>query len=264
MARKPRVDIPGFHHVFNRGTGRSKIYKSSEDKEMFLEILCKACKTYQVTLHDYCLIDNHYHLLIETSSENLSLFMRKINADYAIYFNKKYKRAGHLWQGRYSSWYIEDPDYLSATFRFIEHHPIKAKHGQTIGEYPYTLLAALFQKQGGLVPCTAGSKLNAEVNDKEALERLKTPLSRQEIKVLKTWQKNPVTADGKRPRQTKTISLHSLFKACTELPKRNEAILRALENGYTQGEVARYIGISSAMVSKIFRRSNSTVQSGIN
>jgi REP element-mobilizing transposase RayT len=78
-------------------------YKCDEDKDKYLEILCKACRTYKVNVHDYCLMDNHYHLLIETTSENLSLFMRQINSNYAIYFNKKYKRTGHLWQGRYKS-----------------------------------------------------------------------------------------------------------------------------------------------------------------
>ena len=88
MARRPRLDLAGFHHVVNRGVERRKIYKSSEDKDKFLAILCKACKIYKVNVHDYCLMDNHYHLFIETTSENLSLFMRQINANYAIYFFK--------------------------------------------------------------------------------------------------------------------------------------------------------------------------------
>jgi len=73
MARRPRIDIAGFHHIINRGVARGNIYKNSEDKKKFLEILCKACKIYKVNVHDYCLMDNHYHLLIETTSSNLSL-----------------------------------------------------------------------------------------------------------------------------------------------------------------------------------------------
>ena len=72
--------MAGFHHVVNRGIERSNVYRLDRDKEKFLEILCKACNTYKVNVHDYCLMDNHYHILIETTSENLSLFMRQINS----------------------------------------------------------------------------------------------------------------------------------------------------------------------------------------
>jgi len=88
MARRPRLDFAGFHHIVNRGVARGYVYKSSIDKDKFLEILCKACRDYRVNVHDYCLMDNHYHLLIETTSQNLSLFMRQINSNYAIYFEK--------------------------------------------------------------------------------------------------------------------------------------------------------------------------------
>ena len=80
MARRPRLNMAGFHHIVNRGVARDNVYKCDVDKEKYLEILCKACKTYKVNVHDYCLMDNHYHLLIETTSENLSLFMRQINS----------------------------------------------------------------------------------------------------------------------------------------------------------------------------------------
>lgn len=116
MPRRPRLDMAGFHHIVNRGVAKDNVYKCDKDKEKYLEILCKACKIYKVNLHDYCLMDNHYHLLVETTSENLSLFIRQINSNYAIYFNKKYKRTGHLWQGRYKSWYIIDAKYLYDLF----------------------------------------------------------------------------------------------------------------------------------------------------
>ena len=142
MVRRPRLDLIGFHHVVNRGVAKRKIYIFDEDKDKFLEILCKACKIYKVNVHDYCLMNNHYHIFIETTSENLSLFMRQINGNYAIYFNKKYKRVGHLWQGRYKSWYVVNEAYFYSIFRYIEHNPIKARMIKNVGEYPYTLLLA--------------------------------------------------------------------------------------------------------------------------
>ena len=159
MARRPRLDMAGFHHIVNRGVARDNVYKCDEDKEKYLEILCKACKTYRVNVHDYCLMDNHYHLLIETTSENLSLFMRQINSNYAIYFNKKYKRTGHLWQGRYKSWYIVKEEYLYDLYRYIEHNPIEAKITQKIGEYPFTLLATVLRDDLEIIPCAKHSQI---------------------------------------------------------------------------------------------------------
>ncbi|MFA5214415.1 transposase [Sulfuricurvum sp.] len=106
MARRPRLDMTGYHHVVNRGVARSNIFTSSSDKDKFLQILCKVCKLYDIIVHDYCLMGNHYHLLLETKQENLSLLMRQVNSYYAIYFNKKENRVGHLWQGRFRSWYV--------------------------------------------------------------------------------------------------------------------------------------------------------------
>ncbi len=76
MPRRPRIDLAGYHHIINRGVNRSDIFKSDEDYEMFLKIVCKACRAYRVILHDYCLMSNHFHLLIETELENLSLFIK--------------------------------------------------------------------------------------------------------------------------------------------------------------------------------------------
>jgi len=117
MARKPRVDFIGFHHVANQGMHNNKILATIIEKNRFLEIVCKACNTYDITLHDYCLMDNHYHLLLETRRENLSFFMRQINGSYAIYFNRKQDRSGPLWLGRYKSWHIIHEEYLDYTIK---------------------------------------------------------------------------------------------------------------------------------------------------
>ena len=103
MPTRPRIDLAGYHHIINRGVNRCDVFNTSTDKEMFLKIFNKTAQIHHVTLHDYCLMDNHYHLLIETQKENLATFMRIVNANYAQYFNKRYQRSGHLWQDRYKS-----------------------------------------------------------------------------------------------------------------------------------------------------------------
>jgi len=93
MPTRLRVDLAGYHHVINRGVNHCDIFNSDDDKEMFLQIINKSATLHKVTLHDYCLMDNHYHLLIETQKENLSTFMRIVNANYAKYFNKSINAA---------------------------------------------------------------------------------------------------------------------------------------------------------------------------
>ncbi|MEA3417985.1 MAG: transposase [Campylobacterota bacterium] len=253
MPRKPRLDLAGFHHIVNRGVARAKVYKSSEDKEKFLEILCKACRIYKVNVHDYSLMDNHYHLLIETSSENLSLFMRQVSSNYAIYFNKKHKRTGHLWQGRYKSWYIFNEEYLYMLFRYIEHNPINAKMTQRIGEYPFTLLAALLNKNQELISCAKHSKLKKEYHYESIQEMLSRPLSKKEQKELEAEQKKKIVQTEHEFRQEKDKMLAQHFEKAKDLTARNLAIMSALDDGYKQAEIARYLSVSTSMISKIFR-----------
>jgi len=253
MARRPRLDLAGFHHIINRGVARNNVYKCDEDKEKFLEILCKACKAYRVNIHDYCLMDNHYHLLIETSSKNLSLFMRQLNANYAIYFNKKYKRIGHLWQGRYKSWYIVNETYLYELFRYIEQNPIKVKVAQNIGEYRFTLLATLFDHNQEVILCAKHSKLIKELNYEGIQEQLETKLSKKELKALEAEQKKKIVHSEHTFRQEKEKTLAEHFKQCADLSERNSTILLSLKDGYRQAEIARYLGISTSAVSKVFR-----------
>lgn len=96
MPRKPRIEIAGYYHIINRGVEQRAIFKEANDYKEFEELMCFYAKSYSIIIHNYCLMTNHYHLLIEIQQENLSKFMRQLNMNYAIYFNKKYKKVGHL------------------------------------------------------------------------------------------------------------------------------------------------------------------------
>lgn len=127
MPRIPRIEIPGFYHIVNRGVERRKVFYDKEDFEYFLQLLIDVSELYNIVIHNYCIMNNHYHLLIELKEENLSKFMKNINGTYAKYFNKKYQRSGHLWQGRFKSWYVTNEAYLFTLIRYIEYNPLKAK-----------------------------------------------------------------------------------------------------------------------------------------
>jgi len=185
MPRRPRIDLAGFHHVMNRGVNRSNIFVEDSDYAMFLSIVCKACRLYHVILHDYCLMSNHFHLLVETKMENLSLFMKHINANYAIYANKKYKRSGHFWQGRFYSRYVISEAYYYTLIRYIEHNPIEANLAQHVGEYPYTLGAVIVNKQTP-VSCTRRSRVLKELSYKNVQEIIGVELNDEELDEIET------------------------------------------------------------------------------
>ena len=106
MARPLRVDYPGaYYHVINRGNNQENIFKNKRDKEKFLEYLEKAGQRFSIIIHTYCLMNNHYHLLVQTPEPNLSVAMQWINVSYATYFNRKRGRHGHLFQGRFSPYF---------------------------------------------------------------------------------------------------------------------------------------------------------------
>jgi len=251
MARRPRIDLAGWHHVINRGVDRGDVYRSDEDKEKFLSILCKACHDYKVNVHDYCLMDNHYHLLVETTSDNLSLFMRQLNSNYAIYFNKRHHRTGHLWQGRYQSWYIIDQAYLYSLFRYIEHNPIEAKISSEVGEYPYTLLATLLTPAQQIIPCAKHSRLLAEYDNEGMHELLGRALSTEEAAALHEEQKRKVIIEEHEYRQERATPLKIHFKQSGTLEERNQSIMTALADGYKQAEIARYLGLSPTAIAKV-------------
>lgn len=253
MARRPRIDFAGYHHLVNRGVARMNVYNGIADKEKFLEILCKACRDYQAMVHDYCLMDNHYHLLLETRQENLSLLMRQVNSNYATFFNKKYNRSGHLWQGRYKSWYITQEAYLYMLLRYIEYNPVKAKMASSAGEYPYTFAHTLLNKNQ--IPCTEGSILTREFPADTLQEFLELDLTEEELAQLKQEQKRAIVLeDDNSYRQLRSMPLEKHFEDVATKQERNCAIVNAFADGHTQASIAKYLEVSTGLVSMVIRK----------
>lgn len=127
MARQLRIEYPGaFYHVTSRGNERKEIFRSKKDREQFLHYLETAKERYGGMIHTYCLMNNHYHLLLETPKGNLSQVMRHINGAYTTYFNVKRKRFGHLFQGRYKAILVDVDEYAKELSRYIHLNPVRA------------------------------------------------------------------------------------------------------------------------------------------
>jgi len=131
MARALRIQYPGaLYHVTNRGNERSAVFKDDVDRNEFLIILSHSINTYGVILHSFVLMDNHWHILAQTPLGNLSEFMRHFNITYTSHYNRRHKRVGHLYQGRYKSFLVELDSYLSKVSRYIHLNPVKVSERQ--------------------------------------------------------------------------------------------------------------------------------------
>lgn len=127
MSRALRVEFPGaFYHVTSRGNERKDVFANQRDREKFLSFLESAAGRYGAVIHVWCQLSNHYHLLLETPSGNLSQIMHHINGAYTTYFNTKRKRAGHLFQGRFKAILIEEDEYATQLSRYIHLNPVRA------------------------------------------------------------------------------------------------------------------------------------------
>lgn len=127
MTRPIRIQYPGaYYHVTSRGNERKEIFRGKGDREQFLAYLKSAYLRYGAVIHVFCLMGNHYHLLIETPKGNLSQIMLHINGAYTNYFNIKHKRRGHLFQGRYKSILVEADAYAGELSRYIHLNPVRA------------------------------------------------------------------------------------------------------------------------------------------
>ncbi len=136
MGRPLRIEYPGaFYHVTARGNEQREIYRGRADCERFLDYLASASERYGAVIHVWCLMGNHYHLLMETPEGNLSQVMRHINGAYTNYFNTKRKRAGHLFQGRYKAILVDRDAYALELSRYIHLNPVRAGMSQRPEEH---------------------------------------------------------------------------------------------------------------------------------
>jgi putative transposase len=143
------------YHVMARGNEKRDIFLDNQDREVFLIILNRIKQAVYFDLFAYCLMNNHYHLALRVlAAEYLSQIMSRINTSYALYFNHKYKRVGHLFQGRFLSEPIDDDRYLLAVVRYIHNNPVKAMFKQKPEHYhwsSYNLYLKEAQRHSNLV-----------------------------------------------------------------------------------------------------------------
>lgn len=139
MPRRPRTWYPGaIYHITCRGNRKSDIFIEHSDYFKYLSLVTDTKSDSPFSIHGYCLMSNHLHLLLETDTIHISHIMKNIQTSYAIYFNKKYNQVGHLFQGRYGSNLIDSQKYFVDANRYIHLNPVKAELVKNPADYKWS------------------------------------------------------------------------------------------------------------------------------
>jgi putative transposase len=152
MARKKRIRDAGLlRHVMSRGNGRMQIFLNGADYRKFLFILSDVLETYQVECWDFCLMPNHYHLVIRNQQRNLSEAIRHLNGEYGFWWNATHRRVGHVFQGRYKDQIVQRERYLLTLLRYVAMNPVRARLVEDPAEWTwgsYRCIAGLCPNPG--------------------------------------------------------------------------------------------------------------------
>ena len=248
MARKPRVNDPGYYHIVNRGVNGAEIFNEKEDFFKFMELMLKTKYDYKVIFHAFTILPNHYHILLETTLANLSEAMRFLNSAYAAWYNYKSGRVGHLWKGRFESYMMFDDVHSCNVIKYIERNALALGLVEDIKEYEYQSLS-LRLKKNKFNEIIEGSQIFQKPLE-EYIDWLNKPLENFELEEIYN-EPRIVKMDGKLKVIRKKIS--DFFE---EYEEKKAAILAAKEAGYKYTEIARYLGVSSGYINKILKSKN--------
>jgi putative transposase len=287
MARPLRIEFAGaVYHVTSRGNARQPIFLDRADWEGFLDILSSVIARFSWVCHAYCLMENHYHLVMETPRGNLSRGMRQLNGIYTQFFNRRHKNVGHLFQGRYKAVLVEKESHLLSLCRYVVLNPVRAgvvslpeqwkwsSYRATVGRVnrPPYLAVDWVLAQFGRKRAEAVRKYRQYVmegfGEKSPWESLKGQilLGKEEfagrLREFLHGKENILEV----PRVQRFLgrpSLEELFQGerCPGAKKRDEAIYRAYkDHGYYLREIADYLGVHYATVSRALDRATHAAQ----
>ena len=274
-----RIEYAGaVYHVTSRGNEKKPVFKTDQDRLNFLNTLKHVNKRYNWICHAYCLMDSHYHLLIETPDGNLAIGMRQLNGVYTQLFNRQHGRAGHLFQGRYKSILIQKDSHLLEVCRYVVLNRVRAKMVEGPEAWKWSSYRATAGKEAGHA-CLTTARVLRQFGAKRAFAekeyrkfvswgigktiwhevRGQAILGEEDFadRLVDQLKRHKDVPDIPRSqRYADRPALDKLFPArnLQNRRKRNQKIAEAVEKyGYTQRAVARHLGMHYSYVSVILR-----------
>ena len=283
MARPLRIEFPGaVYHVTARGDRREPIFVDDRDRHALLDVVGNALGRFDAEMLAYCFMGNHYHFVLHTRQANLSLLMRQINGVYTQAFNRRHKKVGHLFQGRFKAILVDRDAYLLEVCRYVELNPVAARIVRKPQAWPWSSYRAhvgqitapdwldtdgLHSYLLGREVRTAADRLRGTSRYAALVESVaKTPLwdsaLRQQIYLgdeafVERMQalaqpQNSADPDIPKVQRRKARSLEQWLRSC---PTREEAIYKAhTESALSMSAIARQLGLSVSRISRLIGR----------
>jgi len=278
MARRPRLQFPGaIYHVMSRGNRKSPIFEDDHDRRVFVDTVNDAVERYAIRCYAFCLMNNHYHLVIDTPRGNLSDAMRQINGVFTQSTNRRYQRTGHLFEGRFKSIVVQRESYLRRVARYVVLNPVRARLVVDASAWQwssYRSTAGLELGPSHLYTdwidwAFAGAdrhesqrKYRLFVND--AIKRhskidhstpvLGTPAF---MEAVRADTAAAVSSEAPLPRVYRSLArptLTDLFAMARSREGRNACICEAhVKYGYRLAEIASFLGLHPSTASAVFR-----------
>ncbi len=278
MSRPLRIEFPdALYHVTVRGDRREDIFEDDQDRQQFLLVLGQVVVRFNWLCLAWCLMDNHYHLLIQTPDANLSKGMRQLNGVYTQFSNRRHQRAGHLFQGRFKAILVDSDAYLLELLRYVVLNPVRAgmvnnaadwvwsSYRQSVGLEPaasWLSVAALlsqFAEQRELAQQRYARFVAEGIGIASPWENLKSQifLGDEQFIVRMHAQHQSAKEDVQIPLQQRRLPPPSLQDIEQQSPDRNAAIIAAYATGgYSYQQIANHFRLHFTTVGKIIRNSD--------
>jgi REP element-mobilizing transposase RayT len=270
MARPLRIQLPGLtYHIHSRGNGRMIIYLDDCDREKFLELLAEVVELFRLACPAFCMMGNHYHLVITTTDANLSKAIHALNGRYGQWWNRRHDRVGHVFQGRFGAKVVQQDPYLLTVCKYVVENPVR----RNLVESPDQWRWSSYRATAGLEPVP--SFLRPEIlwevlgdgdlqartaryrdfirkpsDDAGKLLRLPVIGDPAFVERFEEFRQRASREVPRRERQVRP-ALDTMFAGALTRAERNASAERAHTVGYPIATIARYLGLHPSTVSKM-------------
>jgi len=236
MPRQARAESEtGYYHIMTRGINKDKIFEKDYEKEKILQFLKEKTQEEACKIIAYCIMDNHMHMILSAKKKELISMMKKINISYAMYYNQKHKRIGHVFQDRFKSENIADERYLYGAIRYIHNNPVKAKMIEKAEEYKWSSIREYLSNETMLI--------NKEIKE----EVIRGFISENEFKEFHTIEDDTnyleikeEAKENKEKRAAKIMEQYFEENGITD----KDLIVKLIEAGISYRRIAELMGIS--------------------